>query len=119
MSEGIKHDGGKDPWHLAPWDSFRAIVAVLDFGSRKYAPRNWENGMAWSRCYSALMRHMTAWWEGESKDPETGFSHLAHAGCCACFLLAYEIRGIGTDDRPASHHVGNVTNTETQGENTP
>jgi hypothetical protein len=99
--EGRKDDTGKDPWHLAPWDAFRAIIKVLNFGAKKYAPRNWENGMAWSRPYDALMRHMTAWWEGEHKDPETGFSHLWHAGCCIVFLIAYEIRGVGGDDRPA------------------
>jgi len=97
--EGVKKDAGKDPWHLVPWDAVRAIVKVLQFGANKYAPRNWEKGMAWSRPYDALMRHMTAWWEGEHKDAETGFSHLWHAGCCILFLIAFEIRGIGKDDR--------------------
>ncbi|HVJ31682.1 MAG TPA: dATP/dGTP diphosphohydrolase domain-containing protein [Terriglobia bacterium] len=100
MSEGRKDDGGKDPWHLAPFDAFRAIIKVLAFGAQKYAPRNWENGMAWSRCFAALMRHLTSWWEGEPCDPETGFSHLWHAGCCICFLISFELRAIGTDDRP-------------------
>lgn len=100
--EGVKHDGEKDPWHLLPWDAIGAIVKVLAFGAKKYAPRNWEKGMAWSRCYSALIRHMTAWWDGEDKDPETGMSHLWHAGCCIVFLIAFEMRGIGADDRPRS-----------------
>lgn len=98
--EGRKDDGGKDPWHLMPWDALRGISKVLAFGANKYAARNWEQGMAWSRCYSALMRHMTAWWEGEKADPETGYSHLWHAGCCILFLIAFEIRGKGEDDRP-------------------
>lgn len=102
MSEGRKDDHGKDPWHLAPWDAFRAIVAVLRFGAAKYAPRNWENGMAWSRPFSAMQRHLTSWWEGEKADPETGMSHLWHAGCCAVFLIAFEMRGVGTDDRPST-----------------
>ena len=101
--EGRKDDQGKDPWHLAPWDAFRAIVKVLQFGAGKYAPRNWENGMAWSRPYSALIRHLTSWWEGEKADPETGYSHLWHAGCCIVFLIAFELRGIGTDDRPTKN----------------
>ncbi|MCC0809417.1 hypothetical protein FPV16_25005 [Methylobacterium sp. W2] len=100
--EGRKDDIGKDPWDLAPWDAFRAIVAVLGFGARKYGRRNWEHGMAWSRLYAATHRHLTAWWDGERKDPETGLSHLAHAGCCVCFLIAFEIRRAGTDDRPAA-----------------
>ncbi len=98
--EGVKFDGEKDPWHLAPWDSFRAIIKVLTFGAKKYAPRNWENGMAWSRLFSALQRHLTSWWMGEGADPDTGYSHLWHAGCCIMFLIAYELRGIGDDDRP-------------------
>lgn len=62
--------------------------------------RNWEEGMCWSRVFSALMRHMWAWWSGQDRDEETGFSHLSHAACCIMFLIAYESRGIGADDRP-------------------
>lgn len=98
--EGIKFDAGKDPWHLVPFDAIGAIVRVLAFGAKKYGERNWENGMAWSRCYGALMRHLVAWWAGEKGDSETGYSHLWHAGCCVLFLIAFEMRGIGQDDRP-------------------
>lgn len=97
---GRKDDGAKDPWHLLPFDAVRAIVCVLAFGANKYAPRNWELGMDWSRCFGACIRHLTTWWGGENKDPETGYSHLWHAGCCIMFLIAYEIRGKGRDDRP-------------------
>lgn len=100
MVEGTKYDGGKDPWHLAPWDAFRAIVVILAFGANKYADRDWEQGMDWSRVFGALQRHLIAWWNKEGNDPETGHSHLWHAGCCIVFLIAYEIRGIGHDDRP-------------------
>lgn len=100
--EGRKDDQGKLPWHLLPPDSVEAILMVLQFGANKYGERNWERGMAWSRPYSALMRHMWAWWRGEIHDPETGITHLAHAGCCLLFLLAYENRGVGTDDRHAA-----------------
>lgn len=100
MTEGRKDDNGKAPWHLCPWDAVRAIIKVLAFGANKYGDRNWEHGMRWSRPFAALMRHLTAWWEGEQADAETGFSHLWHAGCCVMFLIAYEIRGSGIDDRP-------------------
>lgn len=98
--QGRKDDGGKLPLHLLPPDAIVEIAKVLDFGAKKYAPRNWEKGMSWSRPYAALMRHMFAWWAGEKADPETGLSHLAHAGCCLFFLLSYEQRHIGVDDRP-------------------
>lgn len=100
QKEGWKLDESKDPWHLAPWDAFGAIVKVLAFGANKYAPRNWEKGLAWSRVYAALQRHLVAWWQSEGVDAETGFSHLWHAGCCVAFLIAFEMRGAGSDDRP-------------------
>lgn len=102
MLTGRKDDAGKDPWSLLPFDAVRAIVKVLQYGAGKYAPRDWEGGMLWSRPFDALLRHLTAWWEGERADPETGMSHLWHAGCCAVFLISYEIRGVGIDDRPVS-----------------
>ena len=99
-SEGRKDDAGKLPWHLLPPDAVDEILEVLKYGADKYAPRNWEQGMDWSRPFSALMRHMWAWWRREPCDNETGLSHLAHAGCCILFLLAYELRKTGKDDRP-------------------
>lgn len=99
---GRKDDTGKLPWHLLPWDAVRSIVKVLQFGAAKYAPRNWEKGMDWERPYAACIRHLTDWWERAPSDPETGFSHLWHAGCCIVFLIAYEIRGVGKDTRPTN-----------------
>lgn len=99
--EGHKYDNGKLPWDLLPPDAVEEIIKVLSFGASKYGAYNWARGMSWSRVFAALMRHMWAWWGGQNKDPETGISHLAHAGCCILFLLAYEKRGIGTDDRPS------------------
>lgn len=107
----MKHDTGadKNPWQLAPWDAFRAIVRVLAFGAAKYAPRNWELGIEYGRVYRAAIEHLSKWWlcedegKGPGVDPETGFSHLWHAGCCVCFLIAYELRGVpAIDDRPGA-----------------
>ena len=99
-SEGRKDDSGKTPWHLMPPDALNQIAQVLEFGANKYGDRNWEKGMNWSRPFAALMRHMWAWWRGEDRDPETGLSHLAHAGCCILFLLTYQGHATGKDDRP-------------------
>lgn len=105
MAQGRKDDDGKLPYHLLPPELMEGVAAVLAFGATKYAPRNWELGMAWSRPFSALMRHMWAWWRGETADPETGMSHLWHAGCCLAFLVAYERRRIGVDDRPSLYNA--------------
>ena len=98
--EGTKFDSDKLPMHLLPPELMTEGAKVLQYGANKYSERNWEQGMDWSRVYSALFRHMLAWWGGEDKDPETGFSHLSHAACCIAFLVAYEARSVGTDDRP-------------------
>ena len=99
-TEGVKHDDGKTRYDLLPPELLEETAKVLSFGATKYGSRNWEYGMSWYRPFGALMRHMWAWWGGEDKDPETGLSHLAHAACCIAFLLAYERRAIGNDDRP-------------------
>jgi hypothetical protein len=106
--EGRKDDSGKLPYDLLPHDAIEEIVKVLQFGANKYAARNWEKGMHWSRPYAALMRHMYAWWRGQGHDPETGMTHLAHAGCCILFLLALERRNQGTDDRPSTETYPDV-----------
>ncbi len=100
LKEGVKADGGKLPYHLLAPEMLEETAKVLEFGANKYAARNWELGMAWSRPFAALMRHMWAWWGGQHTDPETGFSHLSHALCCIMFLSAYERRKVGQDDRP-------------------
>jgi len=107
QDEATKHDKGKLPYDLLPSDAVEEILQVLDFGRSKYGGRNWELGMDWSRPFAALMRHMWAWWRGEDRDPESGLSHLAHAGCCLFFLLAYNKRGVGADDRPKAKDNGN------------
>ena len=112
MSEGRKDDGGKVRMELLPPELLFAVATILTFGAQKYADRNWEKGMSWSRVFGALMRHLWAWWGGKGPttnsfllgelDQETGQSHLWHAGCCVAFLIAYEERGVGVDDRHVS-----------------
>lgn len=94
-----KHDANKPRYDLIPPEAIGAVTQVLTMGAAKYGDRNWEKGMSWGRCFAACMRHLWAWWRGESKDPESGLSHLAHAACNVFFLLAYETRSVGDDDR--------------------
>lgn len=98
--EGLKFDADKARYDLIPPEIEEAIAKVLTFGAVKYGERNWELGMKWGRPYAALRRHMAAWWSGEDHDPETGMPHTWHAACCIAFIVAFEARGIGTDDRP-------------------
>ena len=88
---GRKFDQGKPRWSLIPWKPMREIVNVLTFGSLKYDDNNWMK-VEPSRYKDALLRHITSWLEGESNDPESGYHHLAHAGCCLLFLLWFELK---------------------------
>lgn len=100
LKEGTKYDAGKPTTALLPSQPLLEIAKVLDYGASKYAPHNWTKGIKYSRVLSAAQRHMLAWNEGESVDPETGISHLAHAACNLLFLLDYEARNmIEFDDR--------------------
>lgn len=60
---------------------------------------NWAKGFTWSRLIGAALRHLFAFARGEDRDPESGLSHLAHAGCCILFLITHERCKLGTDDR--------------------
>lgn len=99
---GIKHDGGKTRVELYPPEALLATSRVLTFGAHKYAERNWEKGIAYSRVYGALMRHLLDFWLGVRADPETGESPVHHAACCIAFLQTFEERGSyqAFDDRP-------------------
>lgn len=99
-SESPKYDGGKSPVHLVVPDFILGVADILAFGAKKYAAWSWTEGKDWSRDWSALARHALLWWMGEDLDPETGRSHLLHAGCDLMFLYVSWLRGIGSDDRP-------------------
>lgn len=77
--EGKKYDRNKERMDLVPWTSVREMAKVLTFGADKYGDHNWRQGIEHSRLYAATMRHLTSYWLGESIDPESGLSHLAHA----------------------------------------
>src|SRR6266852_4660821 len=97
----MKKDSGKPSLFpiLGAAQALAEIAAVLHFGAKKYAPSKWREGMNWSRLIDALLKHVTAFANGESTDPETGLSQLGHAGCCVLFLLTYQLENLGTDDR--------------------
>lgn len=89
---GRKDDSGKLRYTLLPWEAINAVVEVLEYGAKKYAPDNWRKVPYPKVRYSdAAMRHLVAWGQGERRDPESGLHHLAHAVCCLLFALALEL----------------------------
>lgn len=77
--EGKKDDKNKVRLDLVPADAIYAIARGLTDGERKYGIHNWRKGIKHSRLYAAAMRHMSAYWEGETYDPKSGLSHMDHA----------------------------------------
>lgn len=101
MSEvgGRKDDAGKNRVDLLPFVALEDIAQVLTFGAKKYDSWNWTKGIVYSRLLGAALRHLFAWARGQDRDPESGLSHLAHAGCCVVFLLYFEHYRKDLDDR--------------------
>ena len=89
--EALRFDEGKTNWSLMPFEAVEEINKVLEFGANKYAEWNFVNdgGMKHSRILNSCLRHIFAYMRGQDLDPESGLSHLAHAGCNILFLLYY------------------------------
>ena len=102
-TRGQKFDENKSRHDLVPPDAYGLIVDVFTYGARKYAPRNWEKGIGYGRLFSAILRHLWAFWRGEEKDEDSGLPHLAHAGCTIMMLLAHTQRQelLRFDERPS------------------
>ncbi len=97
--KGQRLDDGKSRVDLFPGDALLELGHVYRKGAEKYAPRNWERGMPWSKMIGPLLRHLFKWMAGHTIDEETGQRHIAMVVWNAVGLLTYELRGIGEDDR--------------------
>ena len=82
---------GKDQWHLLPWRAARSAVRAFMAGNRSYEPGSWRRTPGWRDAYfDAAVRHLVAWYEGESIDPQSGEHHLGHAIACLAILFERE-----------------------------
>lgn len=99
QSSAVKFDHGKNPLELLPPDALWVTAWVLLVGKEKYDQDNWAKGMSWRRMLGSLFRHLFEWSIGIDNDRETGLPNLAHATCCVLFLLSYQLRKVGVDDR--------------------
>jgi hypothetical protein len=93
-----KSDKDKLRMSLYPIEVIDEDLKVLEFGAKRYGEYNWRKGMAWTRLWDAMWRHLRAVREGEFVDPDSGLSHLAHARVSAAFLFEYIRLGIGVND---------------------
>lgn len=86
-----KHDQNKPRPTLLPLAELNQVIEVLEFGAQKYSVDNWQTVPdARQRYTDALLRHSMAYANGEQLDDESGLHHLAHATCCALFIMWFD-----------------------------
>ena len=93
--------GTKVPLHLVPRTAITAMAMAFCEGGLKYGPYNWrESGVRASVYVAAMQRHMSAWFDGEDIDPDSGLSHVWKAMACLAIIVDAEACGKLNDDRP-------------------
>jgi hypothetical protein len=90
---GEKFDTGKLRYDLVPMDALDEIVRRFTHGAEKYAPGNWQTvDGAVERYSAALMRHYSAYRQGERIDPEApGLSHIGAVAWNALALVWFDL----------------------------
>lgn len=85
---------------LVPVAAMEPLARVMELGARKYGPYNWREAPIKNMIYAnAALRHLYAWIGGQSVDPESGQSHLAHVASCMMIVLDAEAHGACIEDR--------------------
>lgn len=95
MSEGKKYDQGKLQFDLIPFECLDELAKILTYGAVKYGrPSGWESVPDMeNRYFAALMRHLSAYRQGEVFDDESGHRHLSHALCNVVFIPWKQLQG--------------------------
>jgi len=94
---GIK----KAPLSTLPTGPMYEVALAMLEGARKYGRHNYRvMGTKASVYYDAAMGHLTAWWEGEDIDPESGIHHLGKAMACLVVVRDSMMMNNWVDDRP-------------------
>lgn len=110
VATGLRYDEGKNRLELIPVEWIWGLGDVLTQGAKKYADRNWEQGMLWSKMVGCALRHTFKFVIGERYDAETGCHHLAMAAWNLLALMSYDLRETGINDLPGSTTRGMLDN---------
>jgi hypothetical protein len=103
MDKGLRYNEGKTRLDLVGPFAAEQLGIVATLGAQKYAPRNWELGMKWSKVIASLKRHLNAIERGEDYDQETNQLHSAHVMWNAMALTEYYKIYPQGDDRPHAY----------------
>lgn len=108
MSNSVKDTNPKDaigitktPQSTLPTQVLGEVGVAMMEGALKYGRSNYRvAGVRASVYYDALFRHMSAWWEGEDIDRESGLNHVTKAIAGLMVLRDSMMQGNWSDDRP-------------------
>lgn len=89
---------GKGAYWLIPDEFVDRLAKVYERGAGKYTPRNWEQGIPFSRLFDSALRHMH-----QAKRGLRDEDHLGHAAFNIAALITFEERGRGDLDDLADH----------------
>lgn len=88
---------------LIPGAALIEMAGVFGLGARKYGSFNWRTTRVEAMTYAnAALRHIYSWIDGETIDPESGCSHLAHAMASLGIVLDAQHTDQLIDNRPTA-----------------
>ena len=94
------HGEAKPKLSSTPFSAVWAMGSVFELGVVKYGRFNWRaHQVSATVYYDAALRHLSAWMDGETADPESGQSHLAHVMACMAIMIDAEKSGKLNDNR--------------------
>ena len=97
--KAAKNDQDKPDLSLVPRVALEACAKAFMVGEIKYGRYNYYKGHKASKLIAALLRHATAWMEGEENDPKDGQPHLGSVMACAAMILKQMELGTLEDNR--------------------
>jgi hypothetical protein len=94
----------KVPFSTVPAGPIAEVGLAMLEGALKYGRHNYRAiGVRTSVYYDAALRHLTAFWEGQDIDPDSGLPHISKAMACLLVLRDSQLVGNVVDDRPPSY----------------
>lgn len=99
QSTASKNDKEKVDLSLIPYISQLEHAKAFMVGEKKYGRYNYTKGHKASQLVAAMLRHATAYFNGEDYDPVDGQHHLGSVMACCSMLLRQTELGTLTDDR--------------------
>jgi len=92
---------GKVPFSTVPSRVMAETGLAMLEGALKYGRHNYRvAGVRASVYYDAALRHLTAFWEGQDIDPDSGLPHIVKVIACMVVLRDSQVQENWVDDRP-------------------